>query len=301
MTKVRVVIPSLHGDISHLALMCESAVSAGASPVVIANSEDLYKKLASTTIPNITSRRNDGYAASVVLGAQGDDWDWLVILNDDLEFDSDSMVASLSAESLNAFGLNMIVHLDDEIPRRIPTTRLGVMLRVSLLYNVGRKVFPRNWRRSSENHYRSFSAVAIGREAWDRVGGLDVRYSFTYEDADFVRRAKAAGVAEAAKHTGIVHNHSQTTSHFVTAVIPVATWSAFEYLNKWCGKSVLNRILIILALLVRAPVAALVLPDPRVQLIAVRESLRALVVNKTPSLPKWEIVPQTNEVGDDSC
>lgn len=290
MSRVRVVIPSLVGEVSVLASMCDAATSAGASPVVIANSARLHRQLESTAIPHITSGSNDGFAASVILGAEGD-WDWLVILNDDLSFDSDDLASCLSAERLGAFELETIVHFDDELARHIPTRR-GVLLNVSLLFNIDRKLF-RRWRAdrpADKNSYRSFSAVAIGRRAWDLVGGLDTRYPFAYEDADFVRRATGLDVQMRCMHTSIIHLHSQTGGRFVTAVLPVATWSALEYLTKWFGRRTLHRWLLVIALGVRAPIALVTMPRPRTQMRAVANAARALMVDERPSLPEWDSV-----------
>jgi GT2 family glycosyltransferase len=269
--------------------MCDAATRAGASPVVIANSAYLYRQLASAAIPQLTSRRNDGFAASVVLGAEGD-WDWLVILNDDLVFNPGDLASCLSAERLDAFGLATIVHFDDEPARHIPT-RLGVLLNVSLLAHIARKAFPR-WRaaRRGKDSYRSFSAVAVGRHAWDRVGGFDTRFPFAYEDADFVRRARRLDVQVRGIPTSIVHLHSQTGGRFITAVLPVATWSALEYLTKWFGKRTLHRWLLVAALGVRTPIAAVTMPRPRIQMRAVANAARALLVDEQPSLPEWESV-----------
>jgi GT2 family glycosyltransferase len=287
---VRVVIPSLLADASHLAAMCDAATQAGASPVVIANSAHLFRQLAESGIPHITSQRNDGFAASVVLGAAGD-WDWLVILNDDLVFDPADLASCLSAERLDCFGRATLVHFDDESARRIPT-RLSVLLNVSLLSNIARKARRRRHapRTVDGDSYRSFSAVAIGRQAWDRVGGLDSRYPFTYEDADFVRRARVLGVQVKSMPTSVVHLHSQTGGRFVTTVLPVATWSALEYLTKWFGRRTLHRWLLIVALGVRAPIAAVTMSRPRRQLRAVANAARALLVDERPSLPEWDSI-----------
>jgi GT2 family glycosyltransferase len=289
MGKVRVVIPSLLGDPSRLASMCDAATRAGASPLVIANSARLYRQLSRSRVPHITSRRNDGFAASVALGAEGD-WDWLVILNDDLEFDPDDLTSCLSAKSLDKLDPATIVHFDNEPARRIPT-RLGVLLNISLLSNVARKAFPSRCSASATNNsYRSFSAVAIGRTAWDRADGLDTRYPFTYEDADFVRRATACGVRVTGIRTSIVHLHSQTGGKFITTVLPVATWSALEYLTKWFGNRTLHRWLLVLALGVRAPIAALTTSRPHVQMRAIANAAIALVTDARPSLPEWNSI-----------
>ena len=289
MSKVRVVIPSLVGDVHRLASMCDTATQAGASPLVIANGARLQRELVAATVPHITSRRNDGFAASVVLGAEGD-WDWLVILNDDLVFEPSDLAPCLS-EHLDAFDLASIVHFDDGTARHIPT-RLGVLLSVSLLSNIGRMAFPR-WhatRLEGRDTFRAFAAVAIGRHAWDRIGGLDVRYPFSYEDADFVRRARALGIQVSDMRSSVVHLHSQTSGQFATVVLPVATWSALEYLTKWFGKRTLHRWLLVIALGVRAPIAVVIMPRRQIQLRAVANAVRALLVDERPSLPEWESV-----------
>jgi GT2 family glycosyltransferase len=296
MGNVRVVIPSLLANTSRLAGMCDAATQAGASPVVIANSAHLYEELATSAIPHLTSRRNDGFAASVVLGAEGD-WDWLVILNDDLVFDPDDLTECLSAARLDNFDPATIVHFDNEPARRIPN-RLGVLMNVALLSNVARKAFSR-WRSArsdDENSYRSFSAVAIGRRAWDRAGGLDTGFPFTYEDADFVRRARGHGVQVRGISTGIVHLHSQTGAKYITTVLPVATWSALEYLTKWFGHRTLNRWMLLLALVVRTPIAVLTTSKPRRQLHAIANTASALVHDERPSLPDWEVVGSARPV-----
>jgi len=219
------------------------------------------------------------------------DWDWLVILNDDLEFDPDDLTSCLSPQHLDAFDSATIVHFDNEPARQIPT-RLGVLGNVSLLSNIARKVFSR-WpasRPEGNDCYRSFSAVAIGRRAWDGAGGLDTRYPFTYEDADFVRRATERGAQVRGIRTSIVHLHSQTGGRFITTVLPVATWSALEYLTKWFGNRTLNRLLLVLALGVRAPIAALTTRQPRRQVRAIANAARALLTDERPSLPDWGTV-----------
>jgi GT2 family glycosyltransferase len=167
-----------------------------------------------------------------------------------------------------------------------------VLLNVSLLSNIARAVLPK-WqmtRLEGKETYRAFSAVAIGRNAWDLVGGLDLRYPFTYEDADFVRRARALGVRVQTVPTNLVHLHSQTSGQFVTSVLPVATWSALEYLTKWFGNRALHRWLLVIALGIRAPIAALVMPRPHRQVRAVAKAIRALLADEQPSLPDWQSV-----------
>ena len=258
--------------------------------MVIANSARLQEQLAATDVPHMTSGRNDGFAASVIMGAAGE-WDWLVILNDDLVFDPSDLAACLSDEQLGAFDLATIVHFDNEPARQIPTW-LDVFLNVSLVSNVARKVLPprRNTHPDANNSYRSFSAVAIGRDAWDRVGGLDARYPFTYEDADFVRRATALGAQVRVMRTSIVHLHSQTGGQFITTVLPVATWSALEYLTKWFGRRTLQRALLLAALCVRAPIAIATNSQRRNQIRAVANTARSLITDEQPLLPEWTVV-----------
>ena len=290
MNTVRVVIPSLLGEVKHLSDICEAALKAGASPVVVANGRSLFEELRSTQVPHVTSRTNGGFAASVALGAEGD-WDWLVILNDDIQFDPRDLTAWLSPQSLAALEPATIIHLDDEPARKVPTV-LGVLLSVSLIANVARTLTRRQDGPAAkpETTYRSFSAVAIARDAWDKLGGLDSRYPFAYEDADFMRLAHRENVRVASVSTSIVHLHSQTGGRFVTAVLPVATWSALAYLTKWYGQRNLHRVLLVLALCVRTPIAALTMRGPVTQLRAIAIAARALVLDRQPSLPRWDEV-----------
>ena len=146
--------------------MCDTATRAGASPVVIANGLRLYRQLVATAIPHITSGLNDGFAASVILGAEGGDWDWLVILNDDLVFDPDDLASCLSTERLGAFDLATIVHFDDGSARHIPTP-LGVLFNVSLLSNVARKTVG-SWRAALDSRTRTL----IGRSLRSLSGDM---------------------------------------------------------------------------------------------------------------------------------
>jgi len=290
MSEIRVVIPSLQGDIEILTSICDAATRAGARPLVIANGAQLCSKLSATLVPHVTSRRNDGFAASVALGAEGN-WDWLVILNDDLVFDPRDLESQLSAKQLDKYSLHAIIHFDNEPSRLIPS-RLGVLLSVSMLSNIHRRLVSR-WRAplpENAHTYRSFSSVAIGRHAWDSVGGIDTRYPFTYEDADFVRRLRARGVQIIGVPTSVVHLHSRTSNKWVTTVLPVSTWSALEYLSKWYGNRSLHRWLLIIALFVRGPIAAGTSRRPFKQLQAVSNSIAALFHNRRPSLPDWERV-----------
>lgn len=287
MTEVRVVVPSLLGDVSHLASMCDTATSAGATPLIVANSGTLYRQLSSAGVPCITSGRNEGFTASIFLGAQGD-WAWLVILNDDLVFKPEELATCLSPHTLDSYGPDSIVYLDNEQSRTIPA-RLSVLLSVSLLSNVARKLMlkVREPRVGGENSFRPFSAVAISRLAWDRLGGLDRRYPFAYEDADFIRRAREHGVNISSMSSGIIHLHSQTGGRFITQVLPVATWSGLEYLTKWFGNRSLYRWLLVFALLVRAPIAVATLPQPGKQIRAALNAAKMLITNKPPALPDW--------------
>lgn len=288
MSKVRVVIPSLCGDVATLAAICGVAKSAGASPVVVANSKKLSHELTSTEIPSWTSGRNEGFGGSIALGAQGA-WDWLVILNDDLSFRPDELKSCLSAATLDSFGLASIVYLDNEPARQLPT-RMGVMLNISLLSTIFRKLNRAPSRQlQAESSFRPFSAVAIGREAWEKLGGFDDRYPFAYEDADFVRRARRCQIQISAVDTRIDHLHSETGRKFVDLVLPVATWSALEYLTKWYGLRNFNRLLLSFALIMRIPPAAL-LKNPRKQIRAIHHSLKALIRDEKPSLPRWDLV-----------
>lgn len=136
--------------------------------------------------------------------------------------------------------------------------------------------------------YQSFSMVAVSRAAWDALGGLDAAIPFTYEDADFIRRALDAGyrcVAETG--TGAVHRHSVTTSQHIRAVLPVSAYSALVYLDKWHPGHRRNAALIVAALVLRVPLAGFTRAAMGEHLRGIGAAIRAVTGGPRPELPGY--------------
>jgi GT2 family glycosyltransferase len=289
MRKVLVVVPSLSGSVSHLGDMHNVVEASGGTFQVVANGRSLYTQLNSSDIPVITSKSNDGFAASVLLAARREEWSWIFILNDDIHFDRTAFGEAISTAVHSGYDDSEIIHFDTERARPVPGRR-AVLLNLSLLGNVLRRG---GWSgpKGSGVKYRSFSAVAISRRAWDAVGGLDDGYRFTFEDADFVRRAANHGFRDvASSHPFATHLHSQTTGRWLSVVLPVTVVSASHYVDTWYGRRPLYMVGMILALIVRMPIALITGQSRRSHLVGILRAIRALVRNEDPRLPNWEDV-----------
>lgn len=285
--RVHAVIPSISADTEDLSSIVAPLSRAGVTVTVVANSSSLTTKLNSTTIPFQTSQRNAGFAASINMGAMGRDWDWLLILNDDLIPDGDEFAGRILRE-LEQAPAAAVIHLDGEPSRPIPgvfATLGNVSMTNQLLRKLGAERFEKQRKNGS---YRSFSAVAINRFVWDEVGGLNERYGFTFEDADFARHAHSLGIETAAlTRPAARHLHSISTGKRLSEVLPVSTFSALEYLDEWYGHRNLMRALVAVALLCRIPLA-LARPNRARHLKGIGASLKAVLFDHRPELPAWE-------------
>jgi len=286
MSRIFAVIPSLSATPDSLAQMCSKLRSVGVSPIIITNGLRLTKAVTDAGLPHATSETNAGFATSVNFGAQQESWDWLLILNDDAVLDADALGRSVGHELASPSAEDAIVYLSDEAPRRIPGY-FRTLGNVSLIAAASRR-FRNPPSKPVDAAYRSFSAVAIRRDLWDTLGGLDERYGFTFEDVDFVRRAHALGYrSRTTIQAAARHSHSLTTTRHIADVLPVTAYSALEYLDTWYGHRTIARGLIVAALLARVPLA--LLKSRRAQhLSGIGRSIRSIVNDTRPSLPRWK-------------
>lgn len=221
------------------------------SCLVVSNSQSLTEFLQRASIPFVSEGINGGFGRSVRMGAQTHNaWAWLLIVNDDISFDTEAFSAVVAQYLKDADGLFEIVYFDADKARPLPRRR-EVFLQVSMMGKVLNN-FSTPPQVREEESYRSFSCVAISRELYENSGGFDESLLFTYEDADFVARARHFGaVQRVVDESGVVHSHSLSSGKHVDKVLPVATYSAARYLDKLGGSTALNTVTIILALLVR--------------------------------------------------
>lgn len=281
------VVPSLSAPLERLKAILELASSVRATCAIVANSRSLARRLDEAGLPYVTTETNPGFAASVNFGARQNSWDWVVILNDDVTFDSGAFAEALTRLSATPHHTST-VHFDMEAARPIPDVK-SVLLNVSLVGAVLRRLFrPRS--SGGRGTYRSFSAVAIRRDIWENLGGLNESYGFTFEDADFARRAWDRGFASVALSEPVAHHlHSVTTNRWIASVLPVSTYSAYSYLSQWYGWRPVMAGLLVLALICRIPFS-LVRPNSSAHLLGIVRSMSAVLRNRRPELPRWEDV-----------
>lgn len=285
------VIPSIAvGGFKSLEKLYKSLESCpGVNPVVMSNAERLSLDLEGAGISFLTQYENAGFGSSIDFAAtRSNQWDWLLIVNDDIEIDLPLFECALDRHlTVEGARSPRILYFDEENARRIPT-RLDVVLQVSLVGSwLSKKV---RLRAEEARAYRSFSCVAISRQLWTVLSGFDKSLPFTYEDADFVRRAYDAGFEQnLAYDSGIVHKHSISSGNHVSVVLPVATCSGALYLDKWYGHQSFNTVLIMGALLVRLLVVPFARASTAAHLSGIANSLVAVLKRRSqmPKLPLY--------------
>ena len=235
---VHAVIPSYCRPVPELRALVEGLRSAGVQPVIAATSRDLAEGLAASELPVFDVGSNPGFASTVNAAVRYLDRavggrQWLCIVNDDVALGPKS--ATRIREALSTAGTSGIIYLDPGEPRRIPS-RLQVFLILSLLEKF--PVFRRLLRPKDVNNahllsreYRSFSFVAIRQEIYSDLGGLNEEFVFTFEDADFAKRASAVGVVQVVRDVEAVHAGSSSTRKYVGNTLPAIAWSAQQYLG----------------------------------------------------------------------
>lgn len=290
--RVTVLVPSISAFRLGRARTWLAALTAEGFDVrVIANSTTAAAVATALPATVVDTGTNPGFSRSI-LGAlvSAPEWDWLVLMNDDLELSPDAPAAIRRVlEGAGGDGAR-IVHLGSEPARPLPTP-LGVFSSLSLLDALRHRLLrhrPERMRAGEASTYRSFSAVAISRTAWERVGGLDRRFVFCYEDAFFVRGHRALGGDEPmCVDVGIRHEKSASTGQHIETVLPAIAFSAFRYL---CAIGVAER------RASRVVVAALVLRVVFVPLASARAAdhvrgivaaVRSVLARREPALPRY--------------
>lgn len=245
-------------------------VNVNISCILVANSSAVAGL---SDLPNVRVVRpyeNLGFGRSVdfALDTLEDElrhWDWLLIVNDDVEINAN--VAHEISNSLIGFPFEdpEVVLFDPESPRRIPSKR-DVFLDVSLLASVRKKLCRRRSgssyvQKSSqdfavyrlpEDKYKSFSVVGISRRTWELVGPLSERLPFTYEDAEYVLRyAQVFGQGVISCPLQINHASSSSSRSTIEYTLPVAIKSAYEYMLIRGSQRVSARGILLIALILR--------------------------------------------------
>lgn len=283
MTRMVAVSPSLRGNAPQLRSLCDALRGSGFDPYIVPTGRGVEETCFAEGLPHVVIGDNPGFGAAVTWGLDHiGDWDWALIINDDIELAPsalDTLVDALPAAARPA-----LVYLDPVSPKAIPGV-LSTLGQVSLWSAVLRRPARRPARRGT---FRPFSIALVSRALWEELGGLDEEMPYTFEDADFARRALSLNAeVQYPSLDGVKHPASATSRRHVDAVLPVATWSAMSYLAKWYMPRPAARAACAGALLLRLPLV-LVAPLDRVSHArGVMAAMTAILKDKRPSLPPF--------------
>ena len=293
-SSILAVIPSLSASRLHqIKVLIGVLRTHSIETVVVANGRKLDNAMEMAGIPRLTPRENLGFGAAVNLAADSTvGWDWLLIVNDDVELESAKFEKTIGAY-LTGVQVPQVVYLD-EGPAKLLPTPAGVFTSLAMIAGIAKNLrrFTRLSKRTDfAEAYKSFSVVAISRSAWVKNGGFDERFAFTYEDSDFVRRGLQLDIEFiSAYETGVAHLHSVTGRAHIGHVLPVSAWCGYQYLTKWGLNSALAKAVCLTALILRIPLIPFVHASHGQHLLGIGRAIRSIVRDESPSLPDYESV-----------
>ena len=284
----RAVIPSLAGSLDRLAELTQALASAGADPLVVPTGASVQRALHGSRVPFIEIKANPGFSATIAHGAVGE-WDWLLVVNDDVTVDAVRLGAALASLKEYDRDTMCLAFLDPVEPKPVPTipdALLGLSLLGPVLARLG---LTRETRRTkTSDTFRPFSFVAISRRLWEELGGLDQEFIYTFEDADFSRRAHASGATLLfPDDTGVSHRRYGTSTSRIRAVLPCSAVSTATYLQTLGMRPGTARAACLAALAVRTPLVLVAGLPKREHLAGITAAGRAFVFRRRPNLPDY--------------
>jgi GT2 family glycosyltransferase len=287
--RIRAVVPSLAGTPDRLSRLSEALRAAGAEPVVVPTGASVEDALRGSDVDVLPIGANPGFAATIAHGAQGA-WDWLLVVNDDVTVEADRLSAALDALEHHGPEARVLSFLDPVPPKPVPSRTdalLGLSLVGPVLRHLGLLRSPLEVPHG-RGTYRPFSFVAVSRTLWDELGGLDQRFIYTFEDADFTRRAHATGATVAfPDDTGVSHLKYGTSTSRIRSVLPCAAYSTAAYLEVLGMGPRRARAACVAALMVRVPLVAVGGLPRREHLAGIGGALRSFLDGRRPSLPDY--------------
>lgn len=238
--RVVALILSYSGSVKELRNLVNSLARAGVEPFVVPTSSRVDASLEGTGIPSLPIRANPGFGAALTLAEQHvGSWDWLMPVNDDVEIQEAGLREEIATWRNRPPG--QLVYLDQG-PKKVIPDLVDVLGQVSLWGGVIARVkqtfagkspwvVGQDREPSDRATFKPFSIVAFDRNLWVTLGGFDRRLIYTFEDADFGRRANDIGASVSyPRLRGIDHQRSGTSRQYAERVLPVAAWSAAMYL-----------------------------------------------------------------------
>jgi GT2 family glycosyltransferase len=197
-----VVVVHWRGAAETLACL-RSIAAAGGRPAAVVAAEngpgDLDGAAARDACPGLDIVRlpeNRGYAAGCNAGAReafARGADAVLLLNNDVTIDSgtlEALAALFDAHPRAAIAGLPVVYADD--PARVWFAGGRLHRRLGYTRHTGfqSRDLP---RKTTPVDFVTGAAIAVRRDAWERLGGLDEAYFHYFEDADLCERARLAG------------------------------------------------------------------------------------------------------------
>lgn len=254
-----------------------SALAAGASEVVIvdnASGDEIRRRVDTLQSPRVRicmNTENEGFGAAANRGAREATTGFLVFLNSDAELSADALV-TMSDEAAQWSGRALVgprligpagdvQHSAGLLPGPVDLAirALGlhaVGTRISAVPGLGRMLD----RTEVASQYKSArtasgpinttmvsgACIAIGREAFDDLGGFDERFFMYFEDADLCRRAATAGIPVRYVPSALVAHVGGASSSEDYHFSPIYARSMRQYLGKWYGPGGTGLVLLLL-------------------------------------------------------
>ena len=302
-SKILVVVPSISaGNVLRAGPWLRAFHKLGAEIIVVANNITVARLAREPFYDQLNAGANEGFAASINKAAEtAPDWDWLVMLNDDLNPSTDTVKKIIDCLHAGTDKANSLILFDPERSMPIPSA-LQVFTNLSLLNRLGSRRRSVNEGHRPPNthdtkllspvqrgHYKSFSAAAISRHSWTVVGPLDDSMPFCYEDADYVSRyVKRVGAQPTFLPLNIDHGHSMSTKANIDIVLPVVTYSGMQYLAKQGVRTVFAKALVILSLAIRLLFVPASRAPKMAHLRGTLTSIRSTFLGTRPTLPAFD-------------
>jgi N-acetylglucosaminyl-diphospho-decaprenol L-rhamnosyltransferase len=194
----------------------------------------------------VDAGRNTGYGGGVAaaLAAIEDDFDYLLVVNPDVEFAEGAVDALVDAAeetpSGGSFGPRILTAEGDVYPsaRRLPSLRTGVA------HGLFGRVWPSNpwsvaYRAEGQTEHRraagwlSGACLLIRTTAWHEVGGFDLGYFMYFEDVDLGERLGRAGWRNIYVPDAVItHTGAHSASREVKRMERAHHDSAYRYLSR---------------------------------------------------------------------
>jgi GT2 family glycosyltransferase len=205
-------ILSLLDQLSRQTLLPGSVCVIDNSPVAAALPRDISWSAYPFPVEVRYAPENLGYPKACNLGARGGDWEWVALVNPDIEIGSADFFSDLIARCSKVPRLGcagVAQHNPDGsyelVARRFPTIRAILGKRIPFL---GRHVFRRAVETYLEGYANGFnhestpfpvdwlqsSFLLIPRNSWQACGGLSERYFVFMADTDFGLRCRRHGL-----------------------------------------------------------------------------------------------------------